>query len=122
MSRYGWINLLDLRTIRKNLPVIKTHKLSYAESICHHHVTIRQNSCTLSRTDVNKHALRDNRKGTGHILATINGVECIIVTFNDKIAAIPLSERWSNAKTYGSFAEMGNPALSVLYRTHRINI
>ena len=79
-------------------------------------------AAVLSRTDVNKHALRDNRRGTGHILATINGVENIITPYNDKIAAIPLSERWSNAKTYSSFAEMGNPALSVRYRGHTINI
>ena len=111
-------------TLQEHLNIRGLYECSHLKRVMEYHRQRKKwfDAAVLSKCDVHKHELRDMRYGTGHILATIHGVKNIIVTFQDKIAAIPYSPRWSNATTYNSFAEMGNPALSVVYRTHTINV
>ena len=62
------------------------------------------------------------RQGTGSIHVTINGQEHVITTFEGKIAAVAFNSLHDPVKFYANFAEMGNPAISVLYRKRIINI
>ena len=66
--------------------------------------------------------LRIARRGTAHILATLDGVPHILTTFNGKIAAVEQSCMWSRVKLFNNFAEMGNPPITAFYRLRNITV
>lgn len=66
--------------------------------------------------------IRYGVSGTGSVCVNINEKPHYITTFEGKIAAIPISDRWGAVSFYKDFAEMGNPAISVYYRKRIIQI
>lgn len=66
--------------------------------------------------------LRYGASGTGAICATMNGQKYFITTAEGKIAAVLASCVYGEIKFYKDFAEMGNPAISVLYRKRVIPV
>jgi len=72
--------------------------------------------------DANKPRFHYGRSGTGAIHAMINGQPHLITVYEDKIAAVLASDYWGQVTFYKNFAEMGNPAMFVMYRKRIINI
>ena len=72
--------------------------------------------------DADKPMYYYSRNGTGSINAMINGQAHFITLFDGKIATVPISENWGAVRFYKNFAEMGNPAISVLYHKRVITI
>jgi hypothetical protein len=72
--------------------------------------------------DADKPMYYYSRNGTGSINAIINGQPHFITLFDGKIATVPISEIWGTVSFYKNFAEMGNPAISVLYHKRVIQI
>lgn len=72
--------------------------------------------------DADKPMYYYSRNGTGSINAMINGKPHFITLFDGKIATVPISENWGAVSFYKDFAEMGNPAISVLYHKRVITI
>jgi hypothetical protein len=72
--------------------------------------------------DADKPIFHYARTGTGSINAMIYGEAHFITVFNDKIATVSMSDKLGVVKFYKDFAEMGNPAIAVLYHKRAINI
>jgi hypothetical protein len=72
--------------------------------------------------DADKPMYYYSRNGTGSINAMINGQAHFITLFDGKIATVPISENWGAVRFYKNFAEMGNPAISILYHKRVITI
>ena len=72
--------------------------------------------------DANAPRFHYGRSGTGAIHAMINGQPHLITVYEDKIAAVLTSDYCGQVTFYKNFAEMGNPAIFVMYRKRIINI
>ena len=81
-----------------------------------------RNLVATAGADANTPRIRYGVSGTGSVCVNINEKPHYITTFEGKIAAIPISDRWGAVSFYKDFAEMGNPPISVYYRKRIIQI